>query len=317
MQSEDVKSEYSFLHDFVVRDPIPIPQYVLIVAEIGINHNGDIATAKKLIDMAAEAGCDAVKFQKRSIEIVYSEETLDSPRESPWGTTQREQKMGLEFGEDEYDEIDAYCHKVGIDWFASAWDLPSQEFLRRYDFQYNKIASAMATHLDFLEAVAEEKKLTFCSTGMCEIEEIDRMVEIFRQRDCPFVLMHTVSTYPSPDTDLNLQCLHTLREHYACPIGYSGHEASVSPSVMAAVMGAAVIERHITLDRAMYGSDQAASLERVGLTSMVGQIRKVPVVMGSGVKTTTEGEKAVAEKLRYWSATEISSNARELMDVKQ
>lgn len=317
MQSEDVKSEYSFLHDFVVRDPIPLPQHVVIVAEIGINHNGDIGIAKELIDMAAEAGCDAVKFQKRTIEIVYPEETLNSPRKSPWGTTQREQKMGLEFGEDEYDEIDAYCHKVGIDWFASAWDTPSQEFLRRYDCKYNKIASAMATHFDFLEAIASERKLTFYSTGMCEIEDIDRGVEIFRQRDCPFVLMHTVSTYPSPDTDLNLQCLHTLRERYACPIGYSGHEVSVSPSVMAAVMGAAVIERHITLDRAMYGSDQAASLERVGLVNMVAQIRKVPVVMGNGVKTTTDGEKAVAEKLRYWTAAEIPSHNPAQTDVKK
>lgn len=277
-----------------------LPAHVFLIAEIGINHNGDLGIAKKLIDMAKSAGWDAVKFQKRTIDIVYTPEILDSPRESPWGTTQREQKEGLEFGEAEYDEIDAYCREVGIEWFASAWDIPSQEFLQRYDLKYNKVASAMATHVEFLEAVVAEGKLTFLSTGMCAYEDIDRAVDIFRRADCPFVLMHTVSEYPSPEDALNLACIPDLRRRYRCPVGYSGHEPSVSPSVMAAMLGAVAIERHITLDRAMYGSDQAASLERAGVVSLADQIRKIPTVMGDGKKRITEGERGIAQKLRYW-----------------
>ncbi|MEO5331172.1 MAG: N-acetylneuraminate synthase family protein [Magnetococcus sp. YQC-5] len=282
--------------------PWPIVDYVLVFGEIGINHNGDLDIAKQLIDMAKHAGCDAVKFQKRTIDIVYTQELLASPRESPWGNTQRAQKEGLEFGKKEYDEIDAYCKQVGMDWFASAWDIPSQHFLRQYDLKYNKVASAMMTHPDFLQAVAEEKKLTFISTGMCTLAEIDAAVEIFNKNGCPVVIMHTVSEYPSPEESLNLRCMNTLRERYQLPVGYSGHETSVSPSVMAAVMGAVAVERHITLDRAMYGSDQAASLELVGLETMVRQIRKIPVVLGGGEKLITKGESGVAKKLRYWSA---------------
>ncbi|MBF0211950.1 MAG: N-acetylneuraminate synthase family protein [Magnetococcales bacterium] len=251
--------------------------------------------------MAKDAGCDAVKFQKRTIDIVYTPELLAGHRESPWGTTQRAQKEGLEFGQKEYDEIDAYCKKVGIDWFASAWDIPSQHFLRQYNLKYNKIASAMVTHPDFLHAVAEEKKLTFVSTGMCTLEQVDQAVAIFNQHECPIVIVHTVSEYPSPEETLNLRCIQSLRERYQLPVGYSGHEPSVSPSVMAAMMGAVVVERHITLDRAMYGSDQAASLEAPGLESLVKQIRKIPVVLGTGEKVITKTEAGVAKKLRYWS----------------
>lgn len=291
---------FAFTRDLVQTAPFPVPRKCLIFAEIGINHNGDVAVAKKLIDMAKSAGCDAVKFQKRTIEIVYPPDVLAAPRQSPWGTTTREQKEGLEFGKREYDEIDAYCKEVGIAWFASAWDIPSQEFLRAYNPPYNKIASAMLTHSDFVECVAAEKKPTFASVGMATWEEVDRAVAILRKHDCPTVIMHTVSTYPSPEEDLNLQMIHQLRSRYGLPVGYSGHEASVSPSVVAAALGAVVVERHITIDRAMYGSDQAASLEKGGLDSMVAQIRKIPSVLGDGVKRITPGEASVAKKLRYW-----------------
>lgn len=273
---------------------------VFIIAEIGINHNGDIDIAKKLIDYAVTAGCDAVKFQKRSVDVVYPQELLEQPRESPWGSTQRAQKEGLEFGEHQYDQIDEYCHKKGITWFASAWDIPSQKFLRKYNTRYNKIASAMATHQDFMREVASEKKLTFLSTGMCAIKDIDVAVEIFIRAECPFVLLHSVSTYPANESDLNLAVIAALQNRYKCPVGYSGHESSVSPSIFAAVLGARVIERHITLDRAMYGSDQSASLELPGLLSLVGTIRKVNACLGDGVKTITPGERDVAKKLRYW-----------------
>jgi N-acetylneuraminate synthase len=275
---------------------------VFIMAEIGINHNGDIGLAKQLIAMAKNAGCDAVKFQKRTIDLVYTKELLDSYRESPWGTTQREQKEGLEFGKAQYDEIDQYCKIMGIEWFASAWDIPSQHFLRPYNLKYNKIASAMLTHLKFLEAVASERKRTFVSTGMSVYEDIDRVVAVFKKYNCPITLMHTVATYPSKEEELNLLMIKTLKEKYELPVGYSGHEASVSPSTMAAMLGATVIERHITLDRAMYGSDQAASLEKDGLESLVGMIRKIPVVLGDGIKRFEEREQQVAKKLRYWEA---------------
>jgi N-acetylneuraminate synthase len=286
--------------DLIQELPVPIPRRVFIIAEIGINHNGDLGIAKQLIDIARTAGCDAVKFQKRTIDVVYTKEMLDSPRESPWGTTQREQKLGLEFEKPQYDEIDRYCREIGIEWFASAWDVQSQIFLRQYNLRYNKIASAMITHLDLLKAVAEERKLTFLSTGMSTYDEIDKAVDIMRRHECPFILMHCVATYPAAENELNLQMIHRLRERYNSPVGYSGHEASVSPSVIMAAMGAVAIERHITLDRAMYGSDQAASLEKAGLDTMIAQIRKIPIVLGNGVKCVSEAEEQNAAKLRYW-----------------
>lgn len=293
-------AHFRFATDIVQKTPWPIARHVLIVAEIGINHNGDVGIAKKLIDMAKAAGCDAVKFQKRTIDIVYTEEFLGSPRESPWGTTQRDQKQGLEFGKEEFDEIDAYCRSKGIDWFASAWDLPSQKFLRNYDLKYNKIASAMITHADLLQAVAEEKKPTFISTGMSNYEEVENAVATFRRQDCPFILMHTVSEYPADEGILNLRLIPELRARYHCPVGYSGHEVTMIPGVLAAMMGAVAVERHITLDRAMYGSDQAASLEKRGLELLVSYIRTIPVVLGDGVKRITSTEMANARKLRYW-----------------
>ncbi len=208
---------------------------IFIIAEIGINHNGDLGIAKQLIDVAKIAGADAVKFQKRTIDLVYTKEMLDSPRESPWGTTQRAQKEGVEFGLDEYREIDAYCKGKGIEWFASAWDLESQKFLRQFDLKYNKIASAMIVYEDLLREVASEKKHTFISTGMTEFEQIDRAVEIFKGADCPFELMHCVSTYPMNDESANLNRIKTLRDLYKCDVGYSGHEVGLAVSYAAAL----------------------------------------------------------------------------------
>ena len=277
-----------------------ISKYIYIIAEIGINHNGDIALAKELIDMAVECGCDAVKFQKRDIESVYSREILDSYRESPWGNTQREQKQGLEFSIEEYKEIDNYCSNKRIDWFASSWDVNSQKLMRQFNFKYNKVASAMATNIDFLEEVASEKRPTFLSTGMTDLESIDKAVKIFEKHKCEVMLFHTVSTYPAEEKDLNLSCIKTLKERFSLPIGYSGHETSVSPSIVAVCLGAAVVERHITLDRAMYGSDQAASLQEEGLRQLISILRKLPKVIGDGQKSFLEKEMPIAKKLRYW-----------------
>jgi len=271
---------------------------IFIIAEIGINHNGDLEIAKQLIDVAKIAGADAVKFQKRTINLVYKKEMLDSPRESPWGTTQREQKEGLEFGLQEYQEIDAYCKEKGIEWFASAWDLESQKFLRQFDLKYNKIASAMIVYDDLLKEVASEKKHTFISTGMTEFGQIDKAVEIFKAAGCPFELMHCVSTYPMADEDANLNCIKTLRDRYKCDVGYSGHEVGLAVSYGAAALGITSLERHITLDRAMYGSDQAASVETAGFLQLVGAVRKIEKAMGDGKIHMNTKEVPVAKSLR-------------------
>ena len=271
---------------------------IFIIAEIGINHNGDIGIAKKLVDVAVDAGADAVKFQKRTIEAVYTKEMLDSPRESPWGTTQREQKEGLEFDARDYWEVDTYCKAKGIAWFASAWDMKSQHFLRQFDLRYNKIASAMIVDEDLLKEVAQERKHTFISTGMTEYAQIDRAVTIFKEADCPFELMHCVSTYPMDDEDANLSCIKTLRDRYQCDIGYSGHEVGLAVSYAAAAMEITSLERHITLDRAMYGSDQAASVEPAGFRQLVGAIRKIEQAMGNGKRTINIKEIPIAQKLR-------------------
>ena len=273
---------------------------IFIIAEIGINHNGSLDIAKKLIDMAKDTGCDAVKFQKRTIDIVYSKDVLDTPRESPWGTTTREQKMGLEFGLNEYKEIDKYCKEKNIEWFASAWDVESQKFLRQFKCKYNKIASALLTHIPLLEEVASEKLHTFISTGMATYADIDKAVEIFKKHNCPFTLMHTVSVYPCPEEELNLNMIHSLKNKYQCPVGYSGHETSPVPSIAAAAMGITALERHVTLDRTMYGSDQSASLEKRGLEILVSGVRSVEKSLGDGKKEFGEAEQKVASKLRYW-----------------
>jgi len=271
--------------------------HTFIIAEVGINHNGDMTIAKQLIDAAHDAGCDAVKFQKRSIEKVYDKEMLDGSRESPWGTTQRAQKEGLEFGLDEYRDIDTYCRDKGIAWFASAWDLESQEFLRQFDCPYNKVASAMLTAFPLLEMIAEEKKKTFISTGMHELEEIDTVIDLFRTANCPFEIMHCNSQYPMPVEVANLRTMDTLRQRYGCDIGYSGHEAGLVVSTTAVALGATSIERHITLDRAMYGSDQAASVETGGMRRLVEMIRVVEESLGDGVKRVSETEHEVRKKL--------------------
>ena len=272
---------------------------VFITAEIGINHNGDINIAKKLIDIAKNANCDAVKFQKRTVEKVYSKQVLDSPRESPWGTTTREQKLGLEFNKKEYDIIDAYCKEKGIEWFASSWDIDSQLFLRNYHLKHNKIASAMLTNTELLNLVAEEKKHTFISTGMSTIDQIEQAVKVFKNNNCPFELMHSNSSYPMKPDEANLQCIKTLKEKFNCNVGYSGHETSgYNISLAAAVLGATSIERHITMARAMYGSDQAASLEPLGLVRLVRDIRMLDLIMGDGVKKVYPSEIPVMKKLR-------------------
>jgi N-acetylneuraminate synthase len=272
---------------------------VFIVAEIGINHNGDINIAKKLIDMAKRTGCDAVKFQKRTIEKVYSKEILNTPRESPWGTTTREQKLGLEFNKKEYDIINDYCKQNNIEWFASAWDVDSQIFLRQYNSKYNKVSSAMLTDIDFLKVVAEEKKYTFISTGMSTMDQVRKAVEVFKQYNCPFELMHSNSTYPMKLEEANLRCIETLKKEFNCNVGYSGHEDSAYiVCVIAVALGATSIERHITLSRSMYGSDQAASLEEPGLARMVRDVRHVNEILGDGIKRVWDSEIPVMKKLR-------------------
>ena len=271
---------------------------IFVIAEIGINHNGDLEIAKKLIDIANESGCDAVKFQKRTIDLVYSEDLLNSERESPWGTTQREQKEGLEFNLKEYKEIDNYCKSNKIDWFASAWDLESQNFLKQFNCKFNKVASAMITYNDLLKEIASEGKHTFISTGMSTIEDIDNAVEIFREYKCPFELMHCVSTYPMKESDANLNVIRTLKDKYNCNVGYSGHETGIAVSIGASAMGISSLERHITLDRSMYGSDQSASLEPNGLRMLLGSVRKVEQAMGDGIKKILDAEIPIGEKLR-------------------
>lgn len=269
------------------------------IAEIGINHNGDMDLAKKLIDNAKEAGFDSVKFQKRTINVVYDEKFLNSFRESPWGNTQMDQKKGLEFEEEDYDEIDHYCKYKSIDWFASAWDLSSLDFLKKYNLKYNKIASAMIIDKVFLEKVAQEKKHTFISTGMSTIENIDEAVNIFKKNNCSFELMHCVSTYPMKVEDANLLTIQKIKERYNCDVGYSGHENGVAVSLAAFSLGISSLERHITLDRTMYGSDQAASLEMTGMKNLIESIKKMHLAYGvNKLGYITEEEEKIAKKLR-------------------
>ena len=270
-----------------------------LIAEIGINHNGNISVAKKLIDYAVDANFDAVKFQKRDIDIVYTKEFLDTYRESPWGITQRDQKKGLEFGESEYQEIDKYCRKKKIEWFASSWDLNSQKFLQKFNSKYNKVASAMLGNFPLLNIIAGEKKYTFISTGMSKIEEIDEVVNVFKKKGCSFELMHCNSSYPLKDEEANLNCIPMLKKRYNCKVGYSGHENSlITVNILAVALGATSIERHITLDRTMYGSDQAASIEAKNLKNLSQVIFSVSKILGDGKKRITETEYIIRKKLR-------------------
>lgn len=272
---------------------------IFLIAEIGINHNGDLKIAKQLIDGASSAGFDAVKFQKRTIDKVYKKEFLDSLRESPWGTTQRHQKEGLEFSASDYSEIDDFCKLKKIQWSASAWDTEAQRFLQQFNCTFNKVASPMLGHIPLLKLIASEGKKTFISTGMSTLEEIDGVVQIFKDSNCPFELMHCNSTYPMKDEDANLYCIPMLKERYGCNVGYSGHESSLLKVCITAVaLGATSLERHITLDRAMYGSDQAASIELNALKNFVQSVRAIPNILGSGIKSLNELELKAREKLR-------------------
>jgi N-acetylneuraminate synthase len=270
-----------------------------IIAEIGINHNGSLDMAKKIIDIAASAGCDAVKFQKRTIDAVYSKSVLDSPRQSPWGETTREQKMGLEFSLSDYKEINKYCKLKKIQWFVSCWDINSQIQMRKFNTKFNKVASAMIIHKKLLKEIASERKHTFISTGMSTIKQIDEAVKIFKKYKCPYELMHSHSAYPMPLEEANLNVIKTLKKKFKVDVGYSGHETAGYLVCIAAVMlGATSIERHITLDRTMYGSDQAASIEPPGLFRLVRDIRLLNSIIGDGKKRIWDSEKPAMKKLR-------------------
>ena len=272
---------------------------VFITAEIGINHNGDIKIAKKLIDVAILAGCDAVKFQKRTIEKVYSEDVLNSPRESPWGKTTRDQKLGLEFSFKDYEIINKYCKLKKINWFVSSWDVESQIKMRKFKTKFNKVASAMLIHDKLLNEIAKEKKHTFISTGMSTMRQISNAVKIFRKHNCSFELMHSHSAYPMPDNEANLLLIQTLKKKFKCNVGYSGHEVgSYNICLPAVMLGATTIERHLTLDRTMYGSDQAASLEPEGMFRLIRDIRLVEKILGDGKKSIWKSEEPALQKLR-------------------
>jgi len=272
---------------------------VFITAEIGINHNGDIEIAKRLIDLAVSSGCDAVKFQKRTVNKVYSKKVLDDSRESPWGTTQRQQKEGLEFSIADYKIIDKYCKQKKIPWYLSCWDIDSQIEMRKFKTKYNKVASAMLIHTKLLETIAEEGKHTFISTGMSTMNDISKAIKIFKKHKCSFELMHSHSSYPMKIEEANLKLIQTLKKKFKCDVGYSGHESAASLICITAVLqGATSIERHITLDRTMYGSDQAASLEPEGLMRLVRDVRILDVILGDGKKKIWDSEKSAMKKLR-------------------
>ena len=270
-------------------------QPCFIVAEIGINHNGDIDLAKKLIDMAAVAGCGAVKFQKRTVDVVYTPEELAAPRENPFGPTNGDLKRGLEFGLEDYREIDSYCKKK-IPWFASCWDEGAVDFIEQFNPPCYKIASASLTDDALLRHTRAKRKPIILSTGMSTLEQVDHAVEVLWKKD--LILLHACSTYPAYYEELNLRVIDLFKERYGVPVGYSGHETGLPSSVAAAAIGAVMVERHVTLDRSMWGSDQAASLEPNGVNRLVRDIRLVEKSMGDGVKRVIEREMPVMKKLR-------------------
>jgi N-acetylneuraminate synthase len=272
---------------------------VFIIGEIGTNHAGDIKIAKKIIDAAVAAGFDAIKFQKKNVEKIYTNKFLDSYLESPWGTTQREMRLYREFSNKQFNEIDKYCKKKKIPWFVSCWDVDSQIEMKKFKLKYNKIASAMLIHEKLLKIVAKEKKHTFVSTGMSEMKDIEKAVKIFRKEKCPFELLHTNSSYPMKNNEANLKLISTLAKKFKCNVGYSGHEKGASfVSTAAVIMGATTIERHITIDRTLYGHDQAASLEPEGMRRLVRDIRMIDEIMGDGVKRIWKSELPNMKKLR-------------------
>ena len=266
------------------------------IAEIGINHNGDIEIAKQLIGKAHQVGCDAVKFQKRTVDVLYIPEELSRPRESPFGDTLRDYKRGVEFGLEEYKAIDEYCKKLGIIWFASCWDEASVDFIEKFDPPYYKIASSCLTNRDLLKYHKEKGKPIILSTGMSTMNQIKKSVEILGEDN--LLIAHCLSTYPANEEELNLKMIQTLKKEFDCPIGYSGHEVGIMPAIAAAILGACFVERHITLDRAMWGADQAASVEPQGVERIVTYIRAVERSMGNGIKKVYDSEHPIIEKLR-------------------
>jgi N-acetylneuraminate synthase len=267
-----------------------------VIAEIGINHNGDIDFAKRLIDLAKFSGCDAVKFQKRTINVVYKPEELAAPRESLYGNTNGDLKYGLEFEFEEYEEINRYCKEKNLPWFASCWDESSVDFIDQFDVPCYKVASASLTDDGLLRHIMSKRKPIILSTGMSTLDQIDHAVEVLGKKD--LIILHATSTYPANYPELNLRVIPALKQRYGIPIGYSGHETGIASSVSAMALGACVVERHITLDRALWGSDQAASLGPSGIIKMVSEIRMVEVSLGDGVKRVIEREVPIIKKLR-------------------
>ncbi len=282
-----------------------------VIAEIGINHNGSLEAAKQLIDVAKVAGVDAVKFQKRTPELCVPPSMQNTRRETPWGEmTYLDYRHRLEFGRGEFDEIDRYCQAQGIEWFLSVWDLPSLEFALRYEPQSLKIPSAMLTHTALLRAASKTGITTYLSTGMSTLPEIDDAVSVLRDGGSPFVVMHCHSSYPAPTEELDLDCITTLRQRYDCPVGYSGHEFGLVPTLVAVSLGAVAIERHITLDRRLYGSDQRSSVEPVGLIKLVRFVRSAEAVRGDGTVRVNDTERAARDKLRYVHPSERDHGVR-------
>ncbi len=274
---------------------------IYLIGEIGINHNGSLRLAKKLIDQAKKCNFDFVKFQKRTPEICVPNKKKEILKQTPWGNmTYLDYKYKIEFGKKEFDQIDKYCKKVKIDWFSSAWDIPSLNFLRTYKNKFNKVASAMLTNKDLLNKISQQRKTTFISTGMSTYEDIDNAVKIFKKNKCKFILMHSVSSYPCPESDLNLRMIQMLKKKYKCEVGYSGHEVSVGPSTFAIALGANYVERHITLDRTMWGTDQSASLEYNGMLQLSNLARKFENCIGNGIKKITKDEKKKLLDQKYW-----------------
>ena len=267
-----------------------------IIAEIGINHNGDIEIAKKLIDLASVAGCNAVKFQKRTVQVVYTAEELDRPRESPFGQTNRDLKYGLEFEKAEYDVIDAYCRAKKIPWLASCWDEQSVDFIDQYDVPCFKISSASLTDDALIQHIRDKGRPIIISTGMSSLEQVDHAIDVLGKKD--LIVLHSCSTYPADYHELNLKVIPFFKERYGVPVGYSGHETGLPSSVAAAAIGACVVERHITLERAMWGSDHAASLGTSGIIRLVRDIRLAEMAMGDGIKRVMEREVPIMKKLR-------------------
>jgi N-acetylneuraminate synthase len=274
---------------------------VFLIGEIGINHNGSLKITKQIIDLAKESGFDAVKFQKRDPNISVPDYKKNEIKNTPWGNlTYLEYKKKIEFNKKEYDQIDKYCKKKKIDWFASVWDLPSLQFMSKYKPKFHKVASCMLTNYELLNQIAKKKVTTFISTGMSTIRDVERVVKIFKKNKCPFILMHSVSKYPCPMKDLNLKMIQTLKDKFKCNMGYSGHEVNVGPSVYAACLGADYIERHITIDRALWGTDHAASLGPDGIKLLRNMLDKYELSIGTGVKKFLPEEKEKLKTMKYW-----------------